>query len=387
MSRITGEVREPLFHVSKRSTMPVKWRIIIYASSFALALLLSALICTVASNDASFFEFFTSLVAGNFGTQRRTWIFLKDMALLLLVTQAVVPAFKMRFWNLGANGQILIACLACTAVMFNLGEAVPTAVLYVLMFLASVTAAVFWAVLPAIFRSFFRTNETLFTLMMNYIAVGLVTVFISVWVRTGSGVLAPMPQYSFPDVFNEYLFTIIIAAVVTAFMFFYLRKSKHGFELSIVGESESTARYVGINVKAVIIRTLVVSGVICGIVGFLLSGDINNTVNEDMVNNMGFTAIMTAWLGKFDPLMMILTCFLITFINLGMGEVRTTFGFYNNSLANFVLGIIYFFIIGCEFFIRFKIHFIRNPFKKKKTEPEEFLIAEETRGGEKEEEN
>ena len=358
-------VREPLFHVSKRKEIALVWKIVIYASAIIGALLVASIICTLVSEDGNPLWFFVSLFNGNIGTERRIWQFFKDFALLLLVTQAVVPAFKMKFWNLGANGQILIGCLACTAVMFTLGGSVPNALLYALMFISSVLAGVVWAVIPAVFRAFFKTNETLFTLMLNYIASGLVVVMISVWVSTGSGVLEPMEQYSFPDVFgSEYIFTILIAALVTVFMFFYMKKSKHGFELSIVGESENTARYVGLNIRWVIIRTLIVSGAICGIVGFLLSGDINNTVNNEMANNMGFTAIMTAWLGKFDPIIMIGTCALITFVTNGMNEVRSSFGFYNNSVVNFVLGFIYFFIIGCEFFIRYKI----NLRKKKSAE-------------------
>ncbi|MBP5593302.1 MAG: ABC transporter permease [Clostridia bacterium] len=358
-------VREPLFHVSKRKEIALVWKIVIYASAIIGALLVASIICTIVSEDGNPLWFFVSLFNGNIGTERRIWQFFKEFALLLLVTQAVVPAFKMKFWNLGANGQILIGCLACTAVMFTLGGSVPNALLYALMFIASVLAGVVWAVIPAVFRAFFKTNETLFTLMLNYIASGLVVVMISVWVSTGSGVLEPMEQYSFPDVFgSEYIFTILIAALVTVFMFFYMKKSKHGFELSIVGESENTARYVGLNIRWVIIRTLIVSGAICGIVGFLLSGDINNTVNNEMANNMGFTAIMTAWLGKFDPIIMIGTCALITFVTNGMNEVRSSFGFYNNSVVNFVLGFIYFFIIGCEFFIRYKI----NLRKKKSAE-------------------
>ena len=146
-------------------------------------------------------------------------------------------------------------------------------------------------------------------------------------------------------------------------MYFYLKYSKHGYEISVVGESENTAKYVGSNVKKVVIRTLIISGAICGLIGLLLSGSINYTVSEDMSNNMGFTAIMAVWLAKFNPFLIILTSALINFVSNGMRQVKMDFGYYNSAIANVVLGVIYFFIIGCEFFISYKI-----VFRKKKVE-------------------
>ena len=354
-------LREPLFHIVKRGNVSLIKRLGIYAGAIVAGILLTSILCVVASSEKSNpFEMFSSLFSGVFGTSRRFWIFLRDTALLLGISLALLPAFKMKFWNLGANGQVLMGCLVTIACMRGLGGKVSDTLVIFVMIIASVSVGALWAAIPAVFKAFFKTNESLFTLMMNYVAQGLVVYTITVWAPSGSGSLSPEKYGRLPEIGNAYLLTVIVAAVLTAFMFLYLSRSKHGYELSVVGESENTARYVGINVKKTIIRTLVLSGAICGLMGLLIGGSINYTVSSEIVNNMGFTGIMTSWLAKFNPLILIGTCALITFISKGMGQVRQDFGFYNDAIGNVVLGIIYFFIIGCEFFITYKLVFRKN---------------------------
>ena len=191
--------------------------------------------------------------------------------------------------------------------------------------------------------------------MMNYVAIQLVSYFLKVFVKDGSGVLTPMPEYGFPIIGGQaYLLNIIVVAVITIIVYIYLKYSKHGYEISVVGESENTAKYVGINVKKVIIRTLMVSGAICGIAGLLLVGGTNHTINADTAGGRGFTAIMVSWLGKFNPIFMVFTTFLIVFLQKGSQQVSTDFRL-PSAISDIVTGIILLFIIGCEFFLQYKI--------------------------------
>ena len=359
MATTENKVKEPLFHIVKRDNMTVAKRILVYAIAIVVALFVTGIFCAVSNKEGKgLFDMFRSVFIRAFDTKSERWRFLRDVALLLGVSLAIVPAFKMKFWNLGANGQILIGCLATYACMFygNKFEAQKW-VINLLMIVTSIGMGIIWAVIPAIFKALFKTNESLFTLMMNYIATGLVSVFITVWYPKGSGSVKRVKAYALPEIINDYILTILIIVIIAVVITLYLKKSKIGFETSLVGESENTAKYVGINVKKVVIRTLIISGAICGIIGLLLTGAINYTVSEDMANNMGFTAIMTAWLAKFNPFVMIATCALINFVSNGMRQVRMDFGFYNDAISNVVLGVIYFFIIGCEFFISYKIVF------------------------------
>ena len=352
------KVREPMFHIAKRSAIEPWKAWIIRLISIAAALIVCALIIVVLTKENPV-QVYASMFKGSFGSPRKIWILLQNIAILLCISLAVTPAFKMKFWNLGAEGQVLIGGLASMTCMFYLGDKMPNFILLLLMFSVSILSGVIWGLIPAYFKSKWNTNESLFTLMMNYIAMHLVSFFIMLWVPNGSNVMGLVNSTTqsgwIPDLFGKkYLFNILLVAVLTAVMYVYLKYSKHGYEISVVGESENTARYVGINVKKVIIRTMALSGAICGLAGFLLVSGTNHTISKNLVNGNGFTAIMVSWLAKFNPVVMIVTSFLIVFLQRGAGEIATTFRL-NESVADILTGVIIFFIIGCEFFINYQI--------------------------------
>ena len=349
-----------MIHISKRGDLN-RGRVL---GIRLLAILVGIILCsalTVVTTGINPLEMGKAVVTGSFGTARKTWIFLQKTAVLLLISLAVTPAFKMHCWNLGAEGQVLAGAMAAAACMVLLaGEMSKTAVIICMIF-ASVFAGALWAAIPAFFKAKFNTNETLFTLMMNYVATQIVAFFCVKWENPrGScqiGVINQKTQIGwFPELYNRYLLVIIVVVVMTILMYFYLRYSKHGFELAVVGESERTARYVGIKVEKVILRTMLLSGALCGITGLLLVGGTDHTLTTTIVDGRGFTAVMTSWLANFNPLTMIFTCFLLVFLDRGAGEISTTFGL-NQSFADILTGIIIFFIIGSEFFIRYKLSF------------------------------
>lgn len=365
--------KEPLLRLVKRDALPAKKIILIYAIAIVASLVLSAIICSLFSSKSPL-AFFVSLFNGALGSSRRTWLLLQDTALLLGVAVALVPAFKMKFWNLGGNGQILIGCLAAISCMFYLGGKLPDSLLIVIMTLASIAAGAVWGVLPAIFKANFDTNESLFTLMLNYIATGLVSMFLTIWVKSGSGVLVPLSAGNFPHLLgNKSLLTILVFFLLAALMYVYLKYTKHGYEIAVVGDSPNTAKYIGIDVKRVIIRTMLISGALAGIVGLFLAGAVEHTIAANTAKNMGFTAIMATWLAAFNPLVMMGTCFFIVFISRGMVEVRGSFGFTNDSIANIVIGLVYFCVIACSFFITYRVVFRKASAKT--------LGTDETKGG------
>ena len=350
---------EPLFHIVKRSSM-VWWKSwLIRIGSVAAALLVCALI-TVLLTGKNPLSVYATMIDGSFGTSRRIWALLQNIAILLCISLAVTPAFKMRFWNIGAEGQVLIGALATASCMILFGDKLPTLLLFPIMIIASIVAGAIWGLIPAVFRAKWNTNETLFTLMMNYIAIQIVSFFAYIWsVPKGSGQVGIINSSTkagwLPSIGgHDYLINIIIVAVLTAAVFVYLRYSKHGYEIQVVGESENTARYIGIDVKKVIIRTMLLSGAICGIAGFLLVSGTDHTFSRELAGGRGFTAIMVSWLAKFNPIYMIITSFIIVFLQRGAGEISTTFGL-NDSFSDILTGIIIFFIIGSEFFINYSI--------------------------------
>ena len=351
----------PLFHISKRAALPWYRAWGIRALAIILALIVSALITGV-TTGLDPLKIYATIFTGAFGTARKSWITAQNVAILLCISLAVTPAFKMRFWNIGAEGQVLIGGLASAACMKCLAGVLPGSSLIAVMVVSSVAAGAIWAGIPAIFKAKWNTNETLFTLMMNYVATQLVAFFVIVWeVPKGAGQIGIINQSTeagwLPVVAgNKYLLSVLVVAVLTVFIYVYLNYSKHGYEISVVGESERTARYVGIKVDRVIVRTMLLSGAVCGVAGLLLVGGINHTVSTTIADGRGFTAVMVSWLAKFDPIIMIFTSFLLVLLDRGAGEIATQFSL-NQSFADILTGIILFFIIGCEFFISYKINF------------------------------
>ena len=250
----------------------------------------------------------------------------------------------------------MMGSLVTAMMMFFVGDSLPLPLLLASTVLISVVMGAVWGLIPAIFKAKWNTNETLFTLMMNYIAIQFITYFLKLF-GNAQGNLEPMPQFAMPKLLGgSYFLNIALIVLICVMMYVYLRYSKQGYEISVVGESERTAKYIGINVSKVIIRTMILSGALCGLIGFLLVANGSCSVTTTIAGGRGFTAILVSWLGKFNPLYMILTSFLVVFLQKGttfMGEIYRL----DTSMADIFIGVVLLFIIGCEFFINYKINF------------------------------
>ncbi|HIS45943.1 MAG TPA: ABC transporter permease [Candidatus Scatomorpha merdigallinarum] len=356
-----GKVRVPLVHISRRSALPWYKAWAIRGIAIVLALIVCGILTTLLTGEDPI-QIYISMLDGAFGTSRRIWVLLQNIAILLCVSLALTPAFKMRFWNIGGEGQILAGCLATAACMICLDEVLPNWLLIAVMLVASLLAGGIWGLIPAFFKAKWNTNETLFTLMMNYVAIQLVAFFIIIWESpVGSGNVGIINQQSqagwLPMIgTNRYMLNVLIVAVITVLMYVYLKYTKHGYEISVVGESERTARYVGIKVERVIMRTMLISGALCGLAGFLLVAGTDHTITTTISDNRGFTAVMVSWLAKFSPIFMVFATFLIVFLDRGASEIASDFGL-NEAFGDILTGVILFFIIGCEFFITYQLHF------------------------------
>jgi len=356
--------REPLIHITKRGELRWYQAWAIRGGAILLALIFAGVITTLLTGENPV-RVYAAIWKGSFGSTRKLWVLGQNIAILLCVALAVTPAFRMRCWNLGGDGQMLAGGLATAACMILLGDKIPNALLICLMIVTSIIAGAIWAFIPAFFKARFNTNETLFTLMMNYIAIQLVAYFIVVWeVPKGAGQIGIINQSTnagwLPQIGpSKYLLNMIVVALLTVAMYLYLNYSKHGYEIAVVGESERTARYVGIKVDRVIIRTMLLSGAICGLAGMLLVGGTDHTLTTTITGSRGFTAVMVSWLGKFNPVWMIFTSFLLVFLGKGGSEIATNFGL-SSSFGDILTGIILFFIIGSEFFINYEIHFRKS---------------------------
>ncbi|NLF34439.1 MAG: ABC transporter permease, partial [Clostridiales bacterium] len=269
----------------------------------------------------------------------------------------------MKFWNIGAEGQILAGGIAASYFALFHAQTMPRPVLLAVMFVAAAAAGGLWGLIPAAFKAKWGTNETLFTLMLNYVALGIEQYFQNgPWKDpkgTGFPIIATFHKAArLPKVFGVHAGWIIIL-VFTVVMFFYLRYAKQGYEIAVVGESERTARYAGMNVSKIVMRTMALSGAISGIVGFLVVSGADYTLTATTAGGVGFTAITVAWLAKLNPIIMVVIAFFLAILDKGSNTIQTRFKI-PSAEAEVLTGIILFFMLGCEFFIHYRLIFRRK---------------------------
>ncbi|MBT9685995.1 ABC transporter permease [Pseudoflavonifractor sp. MCC625] len=351
------EHREPLIRLAKRDDIPRAQAWAIRAAAILLALVTGGLIIAVLGHNP--IQVYASMVEGSLGKSRVLRETVKKAIPLLGAAVAIAPAFKMKFWNIGAEGQILAGGIAASYFALFWAYSLPRPVLLVVMAVAGILAGGVWGLIPAVFKARWGTNETLFTLMLNYIVLGFVK-----YLQAGpwgpdlnANGYPKIPMFDsaalLPKALGVHIGWIIVLAV-TALMFGYLKYSKQGYEIAVVGESVRTAQYAGMNVSHIIRRTMFLSGGIAGLVGFLQVSGASGTLTENTAGGIGFTAITVAWLAKLNPFVMIAIAALLAILEKGADTIQTLYTI-PASAADMLTGIVLFFMLGCEFFISYRL--------------------------------
>jgi simple sugar transport system permease protein len=344
----------PLIRLSKRDGMP-GWRIwLIRLSSFVVAILLGGIIfLAMGINPAGAYGTILTGALGKTSALRQT---IKNAIPLLGTALAIAPCFKMRFWNIGAEGQITAGAVAASYFALFWYDKMPAPLLLCVMGVAGAVAGGLWALVPAFFKAKWNTNETLFTLMMNYIIIGVVRYLQGgPWEgRPGSQIIAQFDKSAvLPKVLGIHCGWIIVL-VMTVLMYIYMGYTKQGYEIAVIGESENTARYAGMNVGRIIMRTMFLSGAICGVVGFVVASGANSTLYDGVAAGVGFTAITVAWLAQLNPFAMVAVSMLLGVLEKGADTLQTRMA-VPASISDIITGIFLFCMLGCEFFINYKI--------------------------------
>lgn len=357
-----------MIRISKRNSISFGKSALIRGIAIFLSLIATAIVI-LAIVGLNPIDVYVSMAKGTFGDPfnlfgKRFQYFLRDMMILTCIAIGLAPAFKMRFWNVGAEGQMLVGAIGAMFFMRNFAGKMPDVLLFVCMIAAALLLGGIWGLIPGFFKAKWNTNETLFTLMMNYIAIRFTAYCVAKWENpfgsntvgivnsdTKTGWIGNLLSKGYN---GDYLWTVLIVLVLCTAMWAYLRYSKQGYEIAVVGDSENTARYAGIRVNRVYMRTMAISGAVCGFAGFLAVSAVSHTISISTAGGRGFTAIIVAWLAKMNPFIMLLISALLTFLSKGAIQIATDFQL-NEYASEIISGIVLFFILGSEFFINYKL--------------------------------
>lgn len=211
--------------------------------------------------------------------------------------------------------------------------------------------------IPALFKAKFDTNETLFTLMLNYVALYLISFLRDgPWKDPNSSGFPKIARFG-ENAQLDKIFGVhagwLIGLVLVVIVFIYLKFTKQGYEIGVVGESRATANYAGMNYKKIVLRTMAFSGGICGIAGMVQASGSDLTLTTSVAGGVGFTAIIVAWLAQLNPVGILVVSFLFAVLEKGSTVMQSAHGLSAYS-ADVLQGIILFFVLGCEFFVRYK---------------------------------
>ncbi|MFA5637425.1 MAG: ABC transporter permease [Anaerovoracaceae bacterium] len=341
--------------LAKRDDLPKKTEWLIRAGAILLSLVFSGLILLLFKLNP--IEVFKTIIIGSVGSEMRIHQTIIKSVPLIITSLGVLVAFKMKFWNIGGEGQILMGAFAASYVALFFPE-MPRAMALILMIIAAVIGGGIWAFIPAFFKAKMGINETIFTLMMNYVAIKFVTFLqYQAWMdpnAKGFPRIAPFPEWALlPKLFGVHI-GYIIAIILVVLVHLFIKYTKKGYEITVVGESIETARYAGMNINKIIVIAMLISGGLCGIAGMIQVSGVEKTLAVGISGGYGFTAIITAWLARLNAISALFVCIVFAMLLQGGAYIQVNLN-VPSTVANVVQGTILFFVLGSEFFLQYRL--------------------------------
>lgn len=355
------KVKQPFVRFVRRENVTVKRTAAVTAAAILFALVLGAIL--LAFSGANPFTFYWAVISGNFTNAIAFRNLIRAIVPLLITSLGIAVAFKLKFWNIGAEGQFMMGALCAMTVALLLGNALPSFLTVLLVaFFGGLGGAVFGGIV-GFFKVKFGTNETLLTLMLNYVAQYLVAYLVDVefFKKPGGGIpvfkIIPSAAWLSEIRIGSFSFdtALIVALFLVVGLFLYFKYTKHGYEIAVVGDSPATALYAGMNVKKVTLRTVLLSAFIVGLAGALqLQGPASaHTMSTGITGGMGWTGIIIAWLCRLNPFGILLGSSLMGILERGCEIARMNTG-VSAASADILQGVILFSVLAFDLFIRFK---------------------------------
>ena len=311
----------------KRDEISKGKSVTIRIASVILALLVFSIVIILMSKNP--IDVYASMLKGAFGSPYSIRETIKLAIPLCIAGLGIAVAFKMHFWNIGAEGQIIMGAFAASVFALKFGT-LPRPILLLIMMVAGIIGGSVWALIPAVFKARWGTNETIVTLMMNYIAIKWIVFLQHGPLKDPNAMgFAKIANFSenaiLPEIFEVHI-GWIIAIVLVLFIFIFMNYTKKGYEISVLGESEKTALYSGVNIKRTIIISILLSGGLCGLVGMIQASGISNTLADNIGGGVGYTAIIVAWLGYLNAPVIMIVSVLFAALQQGGSYIQTSYG-------------------------------------------------------------
>jgi len=344
--------------ITKRDEVPKKKAATIIAVSILLALVCSGIVLLFFRLNP--FVVFGTIVTGALGSPMRIEQMLIKAIPLTIASLGILVAFKMKFWNIGGEGQIMMGALCASYVALNHGD-LPKPLLLFLMAVSAIAGGGLWALIPAAFKAKMGTNEVIFTLMMNYIIIKYVMYLqYGPWKDPEAQGFPRIPTFSenaiMPDVLGLHAGWVLMLILVAA-VYFFMNYTKKGYEITVVGESMETARYAGMNIPIIIMVAMFISGGLLGFVGFIQATAIEKTLTWGLSSGFGFTAIITTWLARLNAITTLFVCLAFAVLMQGASYIQLSMN-VPSSVAVLVQGVILFFVLGSDFFMRYRVQWV-----------------------------
>lgn len=329
--------------------------------SVALALLLGA--AFLSSTGHNPVEVYQAMFKGAFGSSYGFSETIVKAIPLLLCGLAVSVAFRMQLWNIGAEGQFYMGAVAATGVALFHSDGSSWVVLP-MMFIAAVVAGGLWGLLPAIPRAFFKVNETITSLMLNYVAILFSNFLVYGPWKDPQGYNFPLtaifPASATLPVFGNTRvhYGLIFGLVAAVVIYILLKYTKWGYEIRVIGESPVAARYAGMSIAKNILMVMFISGGLAGLAGMAEVSGISQRLQPNISPGYGYTAIIVAWLARLNPFAMVIVSFLMGGLLVG-GYTMQTSGL-PAAIVSMLQGAILFFVLGGDIFTKYKLTLLKS---------------------------
>lgn len=356
--------KDPLIKISKRQNLALGYKLLLTIGAILLSLVLGGILLACLGYNPV--DFYVQMILGNFKNSSYLKLMVRVLIPLLITSLGVSLAFKMRFWNIGAEGQFIVGALIAMTFSLLIGDSLPSPLGAIIIVLLGTLGGGLYALFVAVLKVKFGTNETLMTLMLNYVAlyISSYTLKTDFYAVQGQGVPAfkviaeslwlteiNIGKFSFDT-------ALFVAVALVVIMFVYFKQSKQGYELNVVGDSPNTAKYAGMKVKWIIVRTMFLSGAIIGMAGALklCGSSAGHTFSANITGGVGWTSIIVAWLAKLNPIGILIASLLMSILERGCAFARTSLGI-SESMSDVLQGIILFTVLASDFFINYKVSF------------------------------